>query len=112
MSDQSLDSLLKDIENELLDHIENNLDANKLSVEQAKLLAKEFLDILPPHDKHDLLEKLKVLSQKHPNEVMDIYIKYAKPEYENDRDARLHLMAHHIKQGEIDKALEISKKPI
>lgn len=104
-----LQNLVTDVENDLLDHITRNLDQSKLTVEQAQALAKEFLAMLPPHDKPDLLAKLKRLSRKHPQEVTEIYLKYATPEYQKDRDSRLHQMSVHLHKGEIDRALEVAK---
>lgn len=108
MSDQSLQTLTEDIEKELLNEIVTNLDSTTISVEEAQAVAKEFLSLLPLQDKKDLLDKLYKLSKDH-RETADLYIKFAKPIEEDDRQQKLTLMSEHLKKGQIENALAVAK---
>lgn len=108
MPDQSIQTLTEDIEKELLDEIINNLDTAAITVEEAQAVAKEFLSLLPLQDKKDLLEKLYKLSKDH-SETADLYLKFAKPIEEDDRQKKITLMSEHIKKGQIEHALAVAK---
>src|SRR5258708_36633285 len=108
MVDQTMQTITKDVENDLLGVIVQNLREHKFKVEQAKQLAREFLVLLPLQDKRDLLEKLYKLELKH-SETKAIYLKYAIPIEEEDRLKKLELMSQHIKNGQIDHALAVAK---
>lgn len=105
---QDMQDAVIDIERDLLDQIISRLDENKMSPEDAQKLAQEFLSFLPIQDQKDLLAKLLTLS--HDNTAtQEIYLKYAKPYEENERQRKLTLMSHHLKQGNIEEALSVAK---
>ena len=108
MPDESMQAVTTDIENELLDIITNNLDEEKMTVEEAQKIAQEFLALLPLQDKKDLLEKLYKFGLKHA-ETKNLYLKFAKPVEEEERQRKLTLMSEHIKNGQIDHALAVAK---
>ena len=108
MADESMQAVTTQIENELLDIITQNLDQEKMTVEQAQEIAKEFLALLPLQDKKDLLEKLYKFGLDH-TETKSLYIKFAKPVEEEERQRKLRLMSEHIKNGQIEHALAIAK---
>jgi|SRR5882672_2532378 len=108
MADQLMQTITKDIEKDLLATIIENLKEDHLEIEQARALAQEFLALLPMQDKKDLLDKLHKLSKEHA-EVNGIYLKYAKPYEEEDRQKKLTLMSEHIKNGQIEQALIVAK---
>lgn len=108
MADESMQAVTTQIENDLLDIITQNLDQEKMTVEQAQEMAKEFLALLPLQDKKDLLEKLYKFGLDH-NETKSLYIKFAKPVEEEERQRKLSLMSEHIKNGQIDHALAVAK---
>src|SRR6266568_2294964 len=108
MPDQSMQAVTTDIENALLDIITNNLDQEKMTVEEAQKIAKEFLALLPLQDKKDLLEKLYKFGLKH-TETKNLYLKFAKPVEEEERQRKLTLMSEHIKNGLLEHALAVAK---
>ncbi len=108
MADQTMQAITTDVEKDLLTAIVENLKQNTLQVDQAKSLAREFLTLLPMQDKKDLLNKLYKLSQEHV-ETKSLYLKYAKPYEEEERQKKLALMSQHIKNGQIEHALTIAK---
>lgn len=108
MVDQSMQTITVDIENELFDEIVRNLDQETITAEEAQSVAKEFITLLPLQDKKDLLDKLYKLSVDH-GETKELYLKFAKPIEEDDRQKKLALMSQHIKNGEIEKALAVAK---
>jgi uncharacterized membrane-anchored protein YjiN (DUF445 family) len=108
MADPALQSIVTDVEKELLEQIIANLKADLLTEEQAQQLAKDFLALLPMEDKRDLLDKLFKFSQKH-TEAKGVYLKYAKPYEEEDRLKKIELMSQHIKDGNIEHAINVAK---
>lgn len=108
MADQTIDELVEDVENELLQVIIKYMDHEQMNEEQASKLAAEFLALLPISDKRDLLAKLKTYSDEHV-EAKSVYLKYAKPIEEEERQKKLALMSHHIKNGQIEHALNVAK---
>ncbi|HUQ85481.1 MAG TPA: hypothetical protein VM077_04105 [Candidatus Limnocylindrales bacterium] len=102
------ENLMTQVEEDLLAEIVKNLELNKITDEQAQKQAKEFLTLLPIEDKRDLLNKLYKFSRAN-NEAMEIYVKYAKPIEEEEKQKKLTLMSQHIKDGKIDKALAVVK---
>ncbi len=108
MADEPMQAIVTDVEKVLLDEIIKNLDQERLTVDQARQLAREFLALLPMQDKKDLLDKLYKLSQAH-REAKGIYLKYAKPYEEEERQKKLTLMSQHIQNGQIEHALNVAK---
>ena len=109
MADDSMQTITTDIEEELFNEIVNNLEQASITVEEAQQLARDFLALLPLEDKKDLLKKLYTLSQKH-NEARKIYIEYAAPYEEEERQKKLTLISQHIKSGKIEDALAAAKE--
>ena len=108
MADDAMQAVTTQIENELLDIITQNLEHEKMTVEEAQAIAKEFLALLPLQDKKDLLDKLNKLSHDH-GETKGLYLKYVKPYEEEERQRKLALMSEHIKNGQIEHALAVAK---
>lgn len=108
MIDAATQAILDQVEKDLLDAIVDNLTQNKMTPEQAEKTAKEFLALLPIQDKHDLLEKLGKFSKTH-NEGKSLYIKYGAPIEDEERQKKLQLMSDHIKNGQIEHALNVAK---
>jgi len=108
MPDASMQTITTDVEKELLEVIIQNLKKHSLHVPEAKQLAREFLSLLPLQDKKDLLDKLYNFSQKH-GETKGVYLKYAKPMEEEERQKKLELISQHIQNGQIENALRVAK---
>lgn len=101
--------LVEEIEKELLAEISKNLKDNKLTVEEAQALAKEFLSLLPIEDKKDLRDKLYALSKEN-KEAVGLYVQYANNYDTQERNRKLTQMSQLIKNGEIENALAIAKE--
>ena len=104
----TLQDTVVEVEKELLDVIIARLDQEKMSPEEAQKLAQEFLSFLPIQDQRDLLTKLLKLSQDNPS-TKGIYLTYAKPYEENERERKLKLMSEHLHKGEIEHALTVAQ---
>lgn len=104
-----LKQFVDDVERDLLTQIVTNMKHRDLTVAEAQQLAKDFLATLPVHDKLELLNKLSDLGKKH-REAQTVYVKYASPIYEQDRQRKLQLMSQHIKNGNIEEALKVAKE--
>ena len=96
------------IEEALLDLMMQRLDAEKMTPEQAQQLSKDFLALLPIHDKKEMLEKLKKLSEQHPD-AKELYIEELGKAKDKERDAVLNKMRDAIHGGDISAALETAK---
>lgn len=103
-----MQTITVDIEKDLLQAIITNLKQNRMTEDQGRQMAKEFLTLLPMQDKRDLLDKLYKFSQAHI-EAKGTYLKYAKPLEEEDRLKKLELMSQHIQNGNIDHAINVAK---
>jgi hypothetical protein len=101
-------TITTDVERDLLTTIIEHLKSHSLKGEDARKLAREFLTLLPLQNKKDLLEKLYKLSQTH-TETKSIYLKYAQPYEEEERQKKLTLMSEHIKNGQIQNAIIVAK---
>lgn len=108
MVDQPMQTITEDIEKELFDEIVRSLEQTTITVEEAQAVAKEFLTFLPLQDKKDLLDKLYKLSIDH-SETKELYLKFAKPLEEDEKQKKLTLMSQHIKNGNIEQALIVAK---
>lgn len=107
--DDNFENFLSDVERDLLFHIIFNLRRSKISLNEAQSLAKDFLALLPAEDKEQLLKKLEGLGQEYP-EANEVYLKYATPHYESKNQHALDEMSEYIRQGDIEKAIEVGKK--
>lgn len=96
------------VEKDLLAEIIKNLEQNRITDEQARKQAQDFLSLLPINDKKDLLEKLSKLRDEN-RETSEVFLKYAKSYDEEDKQKRLELISHHIKTGQIEHAIAVAK---
>ena len=96
------------VKRELVELIIKHLKENKLPAEKAKKLAEDFLNVLPIKDRQDLLEKLKNLGENYL-EAKEVYVDELKRASEKKRIDTLSQMRDHIKQGNIDNAIETAK---
>jgi len=110
ITDPQLKEYLDKVEKALLDEIVLKLKSQQITVEESQKTAQDFLQLLPPHDKNDLLKKLYELSRRHPKEALGVYLQFAEPEYNVERDATLQKLAGLIHAGNIDEALKVAKE--
>lgn len=99
---------IKIIEKELLERIIAHLKANKIDVEKARQLAKDFLAVLPVKDQKDLLEKLRGLGEQY-EEAKEVYAEELAKVSDAIREQTLNQMRDFIKQGNIDGAIATAK---
>lgn len=107
----NLDKLVEEVERDLLSHIYANLKTNEINAQEAQKLAQDFLKLLPFKDKKDLLDKLNELGKEYRT-AQEVYVKFGVPYEEQERQKKLDLMREHIKNGDIDKALEVAKSHV
>lgn len=99
---------IKLIEKELLEIIIQNLQSNKITLEEAKALARDFLATLPVKDQEDLLAKLKTIGQLH-QEAQGIYVNEITKITNQKRDIALTKMRQAIHNGDMASAIQIAK---
>lgn len=103
-----LKTLEEAIEKELLDLILKHMEEGTLELEKAQEISKEYLALLPFHDKTELLKKFGTLSDKY-QEAQSVYAKFAGSVEKEDSAEKIELMSQHIKTGNIEEALKIAK---
>lgn len=96
------------VEKELTDIIVKYLKENKMDLPTAQKLAADFLAVLPIHNRPELLEKLKELSDKY-KEVKSVYAHTLEKVTEETDAQRLTAMRDHIQQGNIEQAITVAK---
>jgi hypothetical protein len=96
------------VERELLDAIVANLKDGTIDLDRAQLLSKEFLALIPFHDKLDLIQRLGVFSEKY-QEAKAIYVKYAGKIEREDSQEKVSQMSQQIQNGNIEEAIHIAK---
>lgn len=99
---------VEEVKKELLELIIEHLKQNKIEASQAQQLARDFLSVLPIKDQADLLNKLKSLGEKY-KEANEVYLDELSKASDDQRDQALSQMRDHIKQGNIDGAIETAK---
>lgn len=99
---------IEEVKKELLQLIIAHLKENKITAEDAKKLSQDFLNVLPIKDHRDLLNKLRSLGENY-KEASEIYVQELSESEEQKRTNALDQMRNHIKNGDINKAIEFAK---
>ncbi len=110
-SSSDISSVVNQVEKDLVEEIVEKLKSNNLKPDRAKTLAKEFLSHLPPKDLNALVEVLRDLTTKY-TEVREVYARYYGMQGDMEDAKRIHAMAEHINQGNIEKAIEVAKEGV
>ena len=108
VDDAQIADYLEEVERDLLKVIVDNMEHRGMTLDQAHLLAKEFLSLLPPADKLDLLHKLQGFSVEHP-EVKPVVANFNRIYQITKDEETLDLMRQHLQSGNIEKAIETAK---
>lgn len=95
-------------ETDFLKIVIRQLKSGKMSLDQAKIIAKEFLALLPFEDEKSLEEKLKPFTDKYID-FKPLYISILKDEEEKQVSDLLSKMREYMKDDKIDEALELVK---
>jgi len=103
-----LNKITQDAEKDLVNEIVEKLRDNELTPEASRMLAKEFLSHLPPKDLPTLVEVLHNLSTEY-KEVREVYAKYYGMQGDMQDAEKIHAMAMHIHQGNIESAIKVAK---
>lgn len=104
---QDLQLLEEHIETDLRDVLVKKLEED-MELERAQKIAQSFLNLLPFADKRDLLEKFASFSDAYP-ETKGVFVKYASEAEKSETQTKLTKMSEHLKNGNIEGALEAAK---
>lgn len=105
---EQLEKLIRDVKRDLMFQVILNMRHFKLTQEDARYLAQDFLKIFPIQSEKELLDKLFQLGQKYI-ETRTVFIKYASSYYEKEKQRILQAIPPYLKNGDIEKALTIMK---
>jgi hypothetical protein len=103
-----LDGVRYQLEYTFLKVLVKELRDGRMTVAQAKLFAQEFVAVKPFESEEDAYLKILSFSSKYPElkELTD-YVEAAQSELHVSE--KIQKMKEHIKQNDIDKALEVAK---
>ncbi len=104
----TLEQLVQDIKRDLMIEVIVDLKNTKLSIDQARELARDFLNILPPINKEELLKKLGELGKVY-KEVRAVFIKYARLYDDEKRWYSLEQAHTYLQEGNVYLALRAVK---
>lgn len=103
-----LKDYVSDIKRDLMFNIIYNMRHFELTLKDAQSLSKGFLNIFPVIKVQELLRKLQKLGTKH-KEARAVFIIYASKYYEKEKQFILQTVPLFIKEGEIEKAINLIK---
>src|SRR5258708_18402384 len=108
ITSDDMKKFIDDVELDLTFHIIWNLKNKKISLAEAKSLAKDFLKILPAKDKEGLLEELRKLCDAYI-EACEVYVKHNQTYQDEKRQKLLAAMRGHIQSGNLEEAIAVAK---
>lgn len=105
---KELEKYISDIKRDLLFHIISDIRESKLTLGEAKYLAKDFLALLPAQNKGEVLDKLYSLTGLY-REAKYVFAKYIVT-YEEEKTAKkLALIREYMQKGDYEQAVESTK---
>lgn len=107
-TDITLDKFIHDIKHDLLQAIVEDLKSEKMTIGEAKYLAKDFLTLLPAKSKEDVLNKLHSLTKIY-KEAQKVFSTYIGPFEEEKTQKKLAILRKYMKQGDYNYAYEAMK---
>src|SRR4029079_3380438 len=103
-----LKELVKDVERDLVINLAVSVKHKRISFDESKVIAKEFISYFPFGNYEDLFERLCFMSSKY-RDVRKVYVKYSPNYYDEKTQIVLFSMRKFIKEEDIDRALIIAK---
>lgn len=103
-----LTKTISDVKRDIMFHIILNMRHFKITMQDAQNLAQDLLKIFPVSTMEDLLTKLRNLGTIY-EEVRIVFIKYAVPYYEEQKNNILRTVPGHIQKQEYDTAIKLLK---
>ena len=105
---KSLENAIKDIERDLVINITLNIRYGRISLKEAREIAREFITSYPYESKKDLFVKVDQLSDKYKL-VRKVYVKHV-PDYESEESEKtLKEMRQHMKNNDFENAIKSAK---
>jgi hypothetical protein len=98
----------QNVEKSLFFYIIANIEHNLLSVEDAQVLAENFLSLLPPSDKEAFLANIYSLGDKY-REAYYVYLRYGGEYEEEKRNRKLQMIRMYLQTGNIEQAILVAK---
>ena len=96
------------LEKEFLKIVIENIKSKKLTLDQARTIAKDFIMLIPFDDQNDLKFKIKNFTDKYII-FSPLYIALLKNEESTKMNDLLNKMRSHMKDKNIDEALKLVK---
>lgn len=106
--DNGVEKYLEEAEKELLQIIIDNMEKGEMTLDDAHILARDYMALLPVTDKNDLMHKLEEYTNMHPGTQSIVDKVKQLVEVSRSRDT-LEKMKHLIKAGDIKTAIEAVK---
>jgi hypothetical protein len=106
---KKLNELVKDVEKDLVIGLTISVRRKKISFDDSKKIAKDFVEKMPFLGYEDLFEKLNELSNKH-RIIRKVYVKHAPDYFDIKTNYILFKMRQSLKDRNIEKAISIAKR--
>lgn len=108
MNNQDIKTFKSHVQRDLLFQIINNMKRERLSSNEAQMLAKDFLPLLESNSVEEILSSLALLSKSY-KEVAEVFYIYA-DEYEKTViPQKLNAISKYLAENNIEMALSIAK---
>lgn len=104
-----LKELVKDIERDLVISLTISVRRGKISFNDSKKIAKEYISYFPYRSYDDLFERLYFLSTKH-REVRKVYVKYSPRYYQEKTEHTLAKMRNFLRLKDIEEAVSVARR--
>ena len=108
MKDTTIERYINDIKRDLLFHIITNIREKKMTLGEAKYLAKDFLALLPARNKKEVLDKLYSLTTIYP-EARTVFAAHLGAFEEEKTRNKLAEIRTYMQKGDYEHALQIEK---
>lgn len=108
LNEKELKDYISDVKRDLMFNIIYNMRHFELTMGDAQSLSRDFLNIFPVVKVQELLNKLQKLGRRY-KEAKAVFILYAAKYYEKERQLILQTVPIYIKNGEIEKAINLIK---
>ncbi len=99
---------ITDIENEFLQLLINNLQEKVITVDEAKLMTQNFINLYPFSDADGMIAKIKTFTENH-SQFQDLYISVFKKKEQTNISSVLEKMRVHLQNDEADEVLKLAK---
>jgi hypothetical protein len=106
---KQFEDFVKEVERDLVIGLTVSNRSKKITLDEAKVISKDFVSSFPFENYEDLFGKLLILSNKH-RIIRKVYVKHAPGYFEAKKEFVLKNFRQALKENDLDKALNVSRR--